>query len=121
MPLKEQMKFDLEAENFSPEQIELIEDLELDEDGGATISFGAQMQAPQGHFSNLADSMEDGDLAMIADELLEAYEGDKEARSDWSSTYAEGLSLLGLKTEDRTEPFPGASGVSHPLLAESVT
>ena len=43
MPLKEQMKFDLEAENFSPEQIELIEDLELDEDGGATISFGAQM------------------------------------------------------------------------------
>ena len=122
MPLTEQMKFDLEAENFSPEQIELIEgDTQLDEDGGATISFGAQMQAPQGHFSNLAETMSDGELAMIADELLEAYEGDKEARSDWSSTYAEGLSLMGLKSEDRTEPFPGASGVSHPLLAESVT
>ena len=122
MPLTEQMKFDLEAENFSPEQIELIEgDTQLDEDGGATISFGAQMQAPQGHFSNLAETMSDGEVAMIADELLEAYEGDKEARSDWSSTYAEGLSLMGLKSEDRTEPFPGASGVSHPLLAESVT
>ena len=101
MPLTEQMKFDLEAENFSPEQIELIEgDTQLDEDGGATISFGAQMQAPQGHFSNLAETMSDGELAMIADELLEAYEGDKEARSDWSSTYAEGLSLMGLKSED---------------------
>ena len=122
MPLTEQMKFDLEAENFSPEEIELVEgDAQLDEDGGATISFGAQMQAPQGHFSNLAETMSDGELAMIADELLEAYEGDKEARSDWSSTYAEGLSLMGLKSEDRTEPFPGASGVSHPLLAESVT
>ena len=75
MPLTEQMKFDLEAENFSPEQIELIEgDTQLDEDGGATISFGAQMQAPQGHFSNLAETMSDGVLVMIADELLEAYE-----------------------------------------------
>jgi len=122
MPLTEQMKFDLEAENISPEEIELLEgDQQLDPDGGATITFGNQMQAPQGHFSNLADTMEDGDLAVIADELLEAYEGDKDSRADWSSTYAEGLGLLGMTYEDRTAPFPGASGVSHPLLAESVT
>ena len=49
MPLTEQMKFDLEAENFSPEEIELMEgDQQLDADGGATITFGGQMQAPQG-------------------------------------------------------------------------
>ena len=122
MPLTEQMKFDLEAENISPEEIELLEgDQQLDPDGGATITFGNQMQAPQGHFSNLADTLDEGDLAVIADELLEAYEGDKDSRADWSSTYAEGLGLLGMKYEDRTDPFPGASGVSHPLLAESVT
>ena len=122
MPLTEQMKFDLEAENISPEEIELLEgDQQLDPDGGATITFGNQMQAPQGHFSNLADTLDEGDLAVIADELLEAYEGDKDSRADWSSTYAEGLGLLGMTYEDRTNPFPGASGVSHPLLAESVT
>ena len=65
--------------------------------------------------------MNDGDLEMIARELSDAYDGDKESRSDWSSTYAEGLELLGMQYEDRTNPFPGASGVSHPLLAESVT
>ena len=65
--------------------------------------------------------MSDGDLEMIARELSDAYDGDKESRSDWSSTYAEGLELLGMQYEDRTNPFPGASGVSHPLLAESVT
>ena len=122
MPLKEQMKFNLEAENVSAEDVELIDgDTELDEDGGATISFGPDVPEEQGHASNLADSMDEGDLAEIADDLLEAYEGDNESRADWSATYAEGLGLLGLKNEDRTEPFPGSSGVTHPLLAESVT
>tara|TARA_R110000868_G_scaffold144054_1_gene362798 strand:+ start:673 stop:3162 length:2490 start_codon:yes stop_codon:yes gene_type:complete len=124
IPLKEQMKFDLESENITPEEldIELMEsDTELDEDGGATISFGPDVPEEQGHASNLADSMDEGDLAEIADDLLEAYEGDNESRADWSATYAEGLGLLGLKNEDRTEPFPGSSGVTHPLLAESVT
>ena len=124
IPLKEQMKFDLEAENVTPEEvdIELMDgDAELDDDGGATISFGPDVPEEQGHASNLAEAMDEGDLDEIADDLLEAYEGDSESRADWSATYAEGLGLLGLKNEDRTQPFPGASGVTHPLLAESVT
>ena len=117
MPLKEQMKFDIRAQ-----EVDIMEgDPQLDADGGATINFGASQPMMGGHNENLAENMNDGDLEMIARELSDAYDGDKESRSDWSSTYAEGLELLGMQYEDRTNPFPGASGVSHPLLAESVT
>ena len=117
MPLKEQMKFDMRAE-----EVDIMEgDPQLDADGGATINFGPEAQMSQGHTENLAEFLEDGDLDNIARELSDAYEGDKDSRADWSSTYAEGLDLLGMKYEDRTTPFPGASGVSRPLLAESVT
>jgi hypothetical protein len=117
MPLKEQMKFDIRAQ-----EVDIMEgDPQLDADGGATIDFGSPQPMMGGHNENLAENMNDGDLEMIARELSDAYEGDKESRGDWSSTYAEGLELLGMQYEDRTNPFPGASGVSHPLLAESVT
>ena len=117
MPLKEQMKFDIRAQ-----EVEFNEgDPQLDADGGATISFGPSQHMMGGHNENLADNMDAGDLDVIARELSDAYEGDKDSREDWSSTYAEGLDLLGMKYDDRTNPFPGASGVSHPLLAESVT
>ena len=117
MPLKEQMKFDIRAE-----EVEFNEgDPQLDADGGATINFGPAQSMMGGHNENLAEQLSDGDLDVIARELSDAYDGDKDSRSDWSSTYAEGLDLLGMKYDDRTSPFPGASGVSHPLLAESVT
>ena len=117
MPLKEQMKFDIRAQ-----EVELPEDnTQLDADGGATISLGPQQPMTEGHNENLAEQLSDGDLDVIARELSNAYEGDKDSRADWASTYAEGLDLLGMKYNDRTTPFPGASGVSHPLLAESVT
>jgi|TARA_A100000172_G_scaffold51604_1_gene32488 hypothetical protein len=117
MPLKEQLKFDMNAAD-----VEVMDgDPQLDADGGATINFGPDVKMSEGHTENLAEFLNDGDLDSIARELLEAYEGDKDARADWSSTYAEGLGLLGLNYEDRNEPFPGSSGVSHPLLAESVT
>ena len=117
MPLKEQMKFDIRAQ-----EVEFNEgDPQLDADGGATINFGPAQSMMGGHNENLAEQLSDGDLDVIARELSDAYDGDKDSRSDWSSTYAEGLDLLGMKYDDRTSPFPGASGVSHPLLAESVT
>ena len=117
MPLKEQMKFDIRAE-----EVEFNEgDPQLDADGGATINFGPAQSMMGGHNENLAEQLSDGDLDVIARELSDAYDGDKDSRADWSSTYAEGLDLLGMKYDDRTSPFPGASGVSHPLLAESVT
>jgi len=117
VPLKEQMKFDMRAE-----EVDIMEgDPQLDADGGATINFGPEVQMSEGHTENLADFLSDGDLDVISRDLVEAYEGDKDSREEWSSTYAEGLDLLGMKYEERSNPFPGASGVSHPLLAESVT
>jgi hypothetical protein len=69
---------------------------------------------------NLAEDMEDDVLAELASELLAEFEDDISARKDWIQTYVDGLELLGLKVEDRTEPWPGACGVYHPLLSEAL-
>ena len=74
-PLKEQMKFDIRAQ-----EVELPDDTQLDADGGATITFGPQQTMMGGHNENLADSMSDGDLDVIARELSDAYDGDKDSR-----------------------------------------
>jgi hypothetical protein len=70
--------------------------------------------------ANLAEDMDDSELLTLAEELCEAYEDDVTSRKDWMQTYVDGIELLGLKLEDRTEPWPGACGVYHPLLAEAV-
>ena len=70
---------------------------------------------------NLADLMESGDLEMIASTLVSEIDDDIASREDWEDTYKKGLLYLGMKSEERTNPFEGASGVVHPLLAESVT
>ena len=70
---------------------------------------------------NLADIMDEGDLNDISSNLVGSIEDDLSARSDWEDTYKKGLQFLGMKTEERSEPFEGSSGVIHPLLAESVT
>lgn len=69
---------------------------------------------------NLAEEMEEGLLQELASDLLGDFESDSNARRDWLETYADGLDLLGLKIEDRTEPWPGACSVYHPLLTEAV-
>jgi hypothetical protein len=70
--------------------------------------------------ANLAEIMDPQELATLANELIEDYESDIGARKDWMQTYVDGLELLGMKIEDRTEPWPGACGVYHPLLAETL-
>ena len=70
---------------------------------------------------NLADVLDDGDLGTISSQLINNIEEDLSSREDWEDTYKKGLEFLGMKTEERTEPFEGSSGVIHPLLAESVT
>ena len=72
-----------------------------------------------GFEANLAEDIEERDLATLASELLGDYESDISSRRDWLDTYVKGLKLLGLKYEERTEPWPGACGVFHPLLMES--
>jgi hypothetical protein len=69
---------------------------------------------------NLAEEMPEADLQEIADDILDMIRIDKNSRKDWERTYKEGLELLGLKMEERTEPWEGASGVYHPILSESV-
>ena len=69
---------------------------------------------------NLAEDIPDDVLATLASELIGDFESDVSARKDWVQTYVDGLELLGLKIEERTEPWPGACGVYHPLLTEAV-
>jgi hypothetical protein len=74
----------------------------------------------EGFEDNLAEYIDDGTLASLASELLSDYEEDVSSRKDWMQTYVDGLELLGLKIETRSEPWEGACGVYHPLLAEAL-
>jgi len=97
--------------------------IELEEDGGVVVDFDPQAMRSGGEdFSaNLAEEVEDRELARISSDLLEEYETNKNGRKDWEEAYSTGLELLGFKYEERAEPFRGATGVTHPLLAEAVT
>ena len=70
--------------------------------------------------ANLAEEMDEGELTEVCNDLLGDFEDDTSSRKDWMQTYVDGLELLGLKIEDRTEPWPGACGVYHPLLSEAL-
>ena len=110
-----------------PEQVVDFEsDVELTEtpDGGAEVNFdpNAPVDKSQIPFDgNLADYVDESKLGKFSSDLLAAFEADRESRKDWEDTYVKGLDMLGFKYENRTQPFEGASGVVHPLLAESVT
>ena len=94
--------------------------VEITEDGGAIV--GEQEQIVEDtHDANLAELIDETDLSNIASELTGFYEDDLSSRSEWESAYKKGLDLLGLKYDERSQPFQGASGVTHPLLSESVT
>jgi len=104
---------------FDPE-VELMEN----EDGSADVNFDPNAPIDTAnipHDANLADYIEDNDLGRLSSDLLAGFESDKDSRKDWEESYVKGLDMLGFKYEDRTQPFEGASGVVHPLLAESVT
>jgi len=87
------------------------------DDGGVIIDFdpNAQEMGDISFDSNLAEVIDDNELNSLGKELIEAYTGDKESRADWEETYTKGLDQLGLKFEDRTEPWAGACGVFHPM------
>ena len=99
-------------------------DVEIMEDGSAVIG-GEEEQsfdpATVPHNANLADYIDGPDLMTYSSTLINDFEADKDSRKDWEDSYVKGLDMLGFKYENRTQPFEGASGVVHPLLAESVT
>lgn len=99
-----------------PEGIEIIEE----EDGGVTLDFEPMRERLGGDFyDNLAEVLPDRELSKIANELLDQYQSNRSSRQDWEDAYSKGLELLGFNYEERTQPFRGATGVTHPLLAES--
>ncbi len=93
------------------------------EDGSVDINFEENQMAemPQDHFANLADFMDDSALGELGADLTEKYQDYKNSRKDWEQAYVTGLDLLGFKYNMRSEPFQGASGATHPVLAEAVT
>tara|TARA_R100000664_G_scaffold1353_2_gene3450 strand:+ start:2315 stop:4861 length:2547 start_codon:yes stop_codon:yes gene_type:complete len=104
---------DIEIEIEDPEKVTVgIGDMEIviDPDAEGSDEFNA----------NLAEEMSDEELSLIADDLLSDFNDDIASRKDWMQTYVDGLDLLGLKLEERTEPWPGACGVHHPLLTEAL-
>jgi len=112
---------ELQAQDMNPDS---DIDVQMMEDGGAVVDFDPQAGAMEGamqHNSNLAEFLDDNDLNEIASEVLESYEECSSSRDEWEQTYKKGLDLLGFKYEDRAEPFQGASGATHPVLAEAVT
>ena len=97
-----------------------------DGQGGAIVqalaeSFMGEQQQPVEHNANLAEYLDEGYLGEISTELRASYQEDLDSREEWEETYTKGLDQLGIRYEERTRPFEGASGVTHPLIAESAT
>ncbi len=103
----------------TPDGAEVI----MDEEGGAEVNFDpmAEQQAAGDHHANLADLLPDDVLGSIGSDLNENYMQYKTSRKEWEDTYIKGLDLLGFKYVNPTQPFQGASGATHPVLAEAVT
>ena len=103
----------IEIEIEDPKRVEIdMDGLEIVLEPGKEISdeFNA----------NLAEDMDEGELTQLAGDLLGDFQSDLDSRKDWMQTYVDGLELLGMKLEDRTEPWPGACGIVHPLLSEAL-
>jgi hypothetical protein len=104
---------DLEIEIEDPESVKIkTGDMEIELEPGE--------EGDDEFNANLAEEMDDKALASLASDLISDFDDDISSRKDWIQTYVDGLELLGLKVEDRTEPWPGACGVYHPLLSEAL-
>jgi len=107
-------------EQQAPGPVETTEN----EDGSVEINFDPNAASPEGgdeHYSNLAEFLPDDVLGQLGSDLSQKYMDYQMGRKDWERTYTTGLDLLGFKYDMRTEPFQGASGATHPVLAEAVT
>ena len=104
---------DLEITIDDPEGVEINAD-------GLTIVLSPDEESADDFDANLAEFMDEGELSELSGDLVGAYEDDEAARKEWLDTYVDGIELLGMKIEDRTEPWPGACSVFHPMLAEAV-
>jgi hypothetical protein len=104
---------DLDIEIEDPESVTIGMD-------GLEISLEPEEETDEDFGANLAEYMSEGTLSQIAGDLAGDFDADIASRKDWIQAYVDGLELLGMKIEDRMEPWPGACGVYHPLLSEAV-
>ena len=114
---------DIQVE-LGKEQPEKPIDIQTNEDGSVDVNFdpsAANQEQGNDHFANLAELLPDEVLHTIGSELYDNYQDYKNSRKDWEHSYTKGLDLLGFKYEESSEPFRGASGATHPVLAEAVT
>jgi len=111
------------AEVQFPEEFEGEEQLEIlfDEENNVVDPSMLEMEVDIPFEENLAEYLDPATLSEISSELLSSYENDVDSRQDWYETFKNGLELLGIENDPRSEPFEGASGVYHPLLAEAAT
>ena len=100
-------------------QIEDPESVTLD-DGSMEITITPGQEGDEEFNANLAEELDEGQLTELSGDLLGEFDADIASRKDWLTTYVDGLELLGLKVEDRTEPWPGACNVYHPLMTEAL-
>jgi hypothetical protein len=128
LPNEVRTEVEIPGEEEVTEQEEIVEQGPVEvideEDGGATIDFApgaVNVAGTESHFDNLADILPEDVLEPIGNEMVDNYMDYKTSRKDWEQSYIQGLDLLGFKYENRTEPFQGASGATHPVLAEAVT
>lgn len=112
-----------EEDTIEIEELEDPTEIIEEEDGSVVINFEDAIQEEMltEQDANLAELLDERDLNDIAQELLYLYEEDRSGRQEWEDAYSDGLDLLGIKYEDREEPFRGSSGVTHPVIAEAVT
>ena len=108
----------MDDEDNLEQQVEPV-DVEIEEPTDEVVEEQAEVQ--EDFYANLAENLDDRVLTSMAQQLISDYKKDKESRGDWEKAYTSGLDLLGFKYEGEGQPFRGASSVTHPLLAESVT
>ena len=108
-----------EDQNALAIEIENPDSVTLD-DGSMEITITPGKEVDDEFNDNLAEEMDEGQLTELSGDLIGEYDADINSRKDWLTTYVDGLELLGLKVEDRTEPWPGACNVYHPLMTEAL-
>ena len=124
---EEDLKAEIELEIPSTDEPLLTDpDIEIEiteeDDGGVTVDFEPEEERTEAGFTeNLAEMISDTELGRISSELLGEFDANKASRQEWEDAYTDGLELLGFNYEERSQPFRGASGVTHPLLAEAAT
>ena len=122
--LSAELELEIPDSRETPLMLEGEEEIEIvtEEDGGVLVDFDpSEEKEDMGFSENLAEGMDDRELGAISSELMGEFDANKAGRQEWEDAYTDGLELLGFNYEERTEPFRGASGVTHPLLAEAAT